>query len=225
MTSTNGVPTSQNEFRLLPIGSLRESPLNPRRHFDEKAIRELADSIRTHGILTPLLARPNANGYEIAAGHRRFRALQLDSEKRRDYGGYDFEAPLVGYMERLADRDMPGFLVGLSLVCFNSFDVDEIAKEYRIDVEAVGKTVADPLLADFKKRKAKAALSGAKKRKADKKAKKGAKSSTAEPPQTKSKKGKRTKASAAAENSSTIDRLRAAAGERESEEEFGDAQD
>ncbi len=61
-------------FQLIPLAKLHESPLNPRRHFNEKALAELADSIRAHGVLTPLLARPNSAGYEIAAGHRRFRA-------------------------------------------------------------------------------------------------------------------------------------------------------
>jgi ParB family chromosome partitioning protein len=61
-------------FALVPLSKLHESTLNPRRRFDEKALAELTESVRTHGVLTPLLARPNSSGYEIAAGHRRFRA-------------------------------------------------------------------------------------------------------------------------------------------------------
>lgn len=68
-------------YKLIPLTDLIESPLNPRKHFDQAKIEELRDSIRAHGILTPLLVRPNPHGkkkgYEIAAGHRRFRAALL----------------------------------------------------------------------------------------------------------------------------------------------------
>lgn len=69
--------TSAGEFRSIPIEQLHESALNPRRHFHEASLQELAASISEHGILTPLLARPSARGpmlYELAAGHRRLRA-------------------------------------------------------------------------------------------------------------------------------------------------------
>ena len=72
----NGTPT----FLVVPIGSLRESPFNPRKHFDQSDLADLAASIRARGILTPILARPHPDFlgvYEIAAGHRRFRAAQM----------------------------------------------------------------------------------------------------------------------------------------------------
>ena len=58
----------------LPLAALRESALNPRRHFPEAALAELAESIRQVGILTPLLVRQAEDYYEIAGGHRRYRA-------------------------------------------------------------------------------------------------------------------------------------------------------
>lgn len=64
-------------YQVLPLGELHESKQNPRRHFNADALAELAASIRTKGVLTPLLVRPNAAGYEIAAGHRRYRAAKL----------------------------------------------------------------------------------------------------------------------------------------------------
>jgi ParB family transcriptional regulator, chromosome partitioning protein len=67
-----------HEYRNLPIDQLTECPLNPRYTLDEKALNELADSIRTQGVLSPLLVRPiNAQTYEVVAGKRRFRAAQL----------------------------------------------------------------------------------------------------------------------------------------------------
>lgn len=72
------------ELRILPLKQLEESPLNPRTHFDAARLKELADSIRTTGVLQPLVARPKPgaiNIYEIAAGHRRFRAAQLAGQR------------------------------------------------------------------------------------------------------------------------------------------------
>ena len=66
--------TTTPEFRFAPIKQLHESPLNPRKLFDPIKLQELVDSVRAHGVRTPLLVRPNAKGLEIASGHRRFRA-------------------------------------------------------------------------------------------------------------------------------------------------------
>ena len=57
---------------------LSESKTNPRRIFEEIALKELAESIRTQGVLSPLLVRPlTDNGFEIVAGARRYRAAQM----------------------------------------------------------------------------------------------------------------------------------------------------
>ncbi len=63
----------------LPVSSLRPNPGQPRRHFDEDALRELAASIKAQGIIQPLLVRPLAGGqsYQIVAGERRWRAAQM----------------------------------------------------------------------------------------------------------------------------------------------------
>jgi ParB family chromosome partitioning protein len=68
---------TQSEYRNLPILSLTESPANPRRSFDGTSLDELADSIRSQGVLSPLLVRPKGHSYEIVAGARRYRAAQL----------------------------------------------------------------------------------------------------------------------------------------------------
>jgi ParB family chromosome partitioning protein len=63
----------------LPVDLLSPSPYQPRRHFDETALGELADSVREKGVLQPLLVRPDrarAGHYEIIAGERRWRAAQ-----------------------------------------------------------------------------------------------------------------------------------------------------
>jgi ParB family chromosome partitioning protein len=65
--------------RPVPIEHLRPSPLQPRRHFGEEDLETLAESLRTHGMIQPLLVRPasdGGDGYEIVAGERRWRAAQ-----------------------------------------------------------------------------------------------------------------------------------------------------
>jgi ParB family chromosome partitioning protein len=66
------------EYRDLPLSQLNESKSNPRRVFDEASLKELAASIRSQGVLSPLLVRPlTENGFEIVAGARRYRAAQM----------------------------------------------------------------------------------------------------------------------------------------------------
>lgn len=61
----------------LPVSGIRANPNQPRRVFDEAALRELAESIRQYGILQPLTVRRAADGYELIAGERRLRAAKL----------------------------------------------------------------------------------------------------------------------------------------------------
>ncbi len=66
------------EYRNVSLSLLNESKTNPRRTFEEIALKELAESIRSQGVLSPLLVRPLAeNGFEIIAGARRYRAAQI----------------------------------------------------------------------------------------------------------------------------------------------------
>jgi ParB family chromosome partitioning protein len=61
---------------MLPVGSLEPHPNQPRRHFDEAALDELAESIATRGLIQPIVVRPHGGRYQIVAGERRWRAAQ-----------------------------------------------------------------------------------------------------------------------------------------------------
>ena len=61
----------------IPIADIRPNPEQPRRGFDPVSLQELADSIRMHGILQPLLVREALSGYELIAGERRLRAAAI----------------------------------------------------------------------------------------------------------------------------------------------------
>jgi ParB/RepB/Spo0J family partition protein len=62
-------------YRVLPIANVRPNPNQPRKHFDETALDELAATIKEHGLLTPIRVRPVDGGeFEIVCGERRYRA-------------------------------------------------------------------------------------------------------------------------------------------------------
>ncbi|MES2046290.1 MAG: ParB/RepB/Spo0J family partition protein [Pseudomonadota bacterium] len=62
--------------RTLPVGSLTPHPGQPRRHFNDAALDELAASIGARGLIQPIVVRPHGKGYQIVAGERRWRAAQ-----------------------------------------------------------------------------------------------------------------------------------------------------
>ena len=67
-----------SEYRNLPLAQLQESPTNPRRRFDARAMEELAASFTAQGVLQPLLVRAiETDKYEVIAGARRLRAAKL----------------------------------------------------------------------------------------------------------------------------------------------------
>jgi ParB family chromosome partitioning protein len=59
------------------LDSIVPGPMQPRTHFDEASLQGLADSIRSHGIVQPLLVRRRGDGFELIAGERRWRAARL----------------------------------------------------------------------------------------------------------------------------------------------------
>ncbi len=68
------------EHRMVPLDLLQGSSLNPRKDFREEELAELADSIRSKGLVQPILVRPDpmaADRFEIVAGERRWRAAQM----------------------------------------------------------------------------------------------------------------------------------------------------
>ena len=61
----------------IDVNSIVPGPMQPRAHFDEASLESLAESIRSHGIVQPLLVRRRGDGYELVAGERRWRAAKL----------------------------------------------------------------------------------------------------------------------------------------------------
>ena len=62
---------------MIAVDEIRPNPYQPRKHFDEEKLNELAQSIKEHGIFQPVILKSSIQGYEIVAGERRCRAAQI----------------------------------------------------------------------------------------------------------------------------------------------------
>ena len=71
----SGAPNRGN-VQMMPVSSIEPHLDQPRRHFDEAALEELAASIETRGLIQPIVVRPHGHRYQIVAGERRWRAAQ-----------------------------------------------------------------------------------------------------------------------------------------------------
>ena len=70
-------PASSGGLMVLPVAAIAPHPDQPRRHFDESALDELAASIAARGVIQPVIVRPQGEGrYQLVAGERRWRAAQ-----------------------------------------------------------------------------------------------------------------------------------------------------
>lgn len=94
----------------LPINEIIPNKEQPRKTFDEEALAELADSIRQHGVLQPLLVRPlTSGGYQLVAGERRWRASRMADLKEvpviiKELS--DTEAMEIAIIENLQREDL-----------------------------------------------------------------------------------------------------------------------
>lgn len=66
-----------SDLRHIKVSEIIADSDQPRKHFDEEALHELADSIKIHGVLQPIVVIPKANRYQIVAGERRYRAAKI----------------------------------------------------------------------------------------------------------------------------------------------------
>src|SRR5215475_14061053 len=65
------------ELLQLPVSQVHPNPYQPRQHFDTERLQELASSLKTQGLLQPIVVRRHQDGFELIAGERRWRAAQM----------------------------------------------------------------------------------------------------------------------------------------------------
>lgn len=81
--ATSNVAASEEDRVLyIDINDIKPNSAQPRKHFDEDKLNELAESIRVSGVIQPLIVRNADNGYELVAGERRWRASRLAKLKK-----------------------------------------------------------------------------------------------------------------------------------------------
>jgi ParB family chromosome partitioning protein len=75
-TPVAGGAARAGSIQMIPVASIEPHPGQPRRHFDEAKLEELAASIQTRGVIQPIVVRPHGHRFQIVAGERRWRAAQ-----------------------------------------------------------------------------------------------------------------------------------------------------
>lgn len=97
------------QLRDVALELIHPSPFQPRTHFDDDALRSLADSIRSQGLIQPVVLRRRSGEYELIAGERRWRAAQLAGLQQipaivRDID--DHQAAALALIENLQREDL-----------------------------------------------------------------------------------------------------------------------
>ena len=101
--------TTRTGVRMIPVSAIAPHPDQPRRHFDEAALDELAASIAERGVIQPIIVRPHGHDYQIVAGERRWRAAQRARLHEvpvvvRDYT--DTETLQIALVENIQRQDL-----------------------------------------------------------------------------------------------------------------------
>ncbi|HEV2014439.1 MAG TPA: ParB/RepB/Spo0J family partition protein [Candidatus Dormibacteraeota bacterium] len=123
----------------IPIADIKPNPEQPRRMFDPTALQELADSIRMHGILQPLLVREGLAGYELIAGERRLRAAEIAGLA---------EVPVIvhpGSGGRLEERLELALVENLQRTDLNAIEearaIQRLLRDFGLTQEALGERI------------------------------------------------------------------------------------
>lgn len=127
--------TPEDKIQQIPPAKLQANPQQPRKHFDETALFELADSIKRHGVVQPLVVTPARDGiYTIIAGERRWRASQkagLSSVPALIRSGPELEQLEIALIENVQRVDLSPLEQAVSIERLHeqfNLSYDQIAK-------------------------------------------------------------------------------------------------
>lgn len=132
---TSHTDLTQDELRQLPTSAIDVNPNQPRKSFDDEALKALSESIAANGVIQPLLVRPLAAGrYELVAGERRLRASKLAGVEsvpayvRADLTANTLELALVENMARVDLNPVDAARACAALVDELGLSKEEVAK-------------------------------------------------------------------------------------------------
>ncbi|EQD25103.1 MAG: ParB-like protein partition protein [Leptospirillum sp. Group IV 'UBA BS'] len=113
-----GGPPASGSVRTLPLDKIRFDPDQPRKSISENTLRELADSIARHGVLEPVLVRPEGEGFLLVCGERRVRAAGLAGLDRIPAVVRELEISevrLVQLIENIQREDLPPLAIARAI--------------------------------------------------------------------------------------------------------------
>ena len=135
--------TSRKKVVDLNIEDVLPNRFQPREYFDEKALNELADSIRQHGVIEPIIVRTVGNKYEIVAGERRYKASALAGltkipalVKQLD----DKQSSIIAYIENAQRKDVSAIEEARTtnrILKSNNMTQEELAKELGVSQSSI----------------------------------------------------------------------------------------
>jgi len=127
------------QLQELPLTSIVPNPRQPRRDFDDAQVKELADSIRSEGLMQPIVVRKVKDGYELIAGERRFRAFKLIGEKTitaRILEASDASSAVLALIENLQRADLNAIDEALGFA--------SLMRDFSLTQEAVAERLGKP---------------------------------------------------------------------------------
>ena len=127
------------QLQELLLTSIVPNPRQPRRDFDDAQVKELADSIRSEGLMQPIVVRKVKDGYELIAGERRFRAFKLIGEKTitaRILDASDASSAVLALIENLQRADLNAIDEALGFA--------SLMRDFSLTQEAVAERLGKP---------------------------------------------------------------------------------
>ena len=136
-----------NEIMYIKLDDIIPNRFQPREVFDEEALNKLADSIRQHGVIEPILVRPVSNKYEIIAGERRYKASALAGLTKipalvRQLD--DKESSIVAFIENEHRSDVSAIEEARTMdriIKNNGMTQDELAKELGVNQSTIANKI------------------------------------------------------------------------------------
>lgn len=119
----------------IPVADIRPNPYQPRKEFESSAIEELAQSIKEHGIIQPLIVRKSIKGYELVAGERWLRAAKSLGLKKvaavvKDYSDQQLmEIALIENLQRENLNPLEEAEAYEKLISHHSYTQEQLAKK------------------------------------------------------------------------------------------------
>ncbi|WP_339186058.1 ParB/RepB/Spo0J family partition protein [Brevibacillus sp. FSL K6-6036] len=134
LITSNMIEEEEHVLEIL-VADIRPNPYQPRKEFESSAIEELAQSIKEHGIIQPLIVRKSIKGYELVAGERRLRAAKSLGLKKvaavvKDYSDQQLmEIALIENLQRENLNPLEEAEAYEKLISHHSYTQEQLAKK------------------------------------------------------------------------------------------------